>query len=122
MDGEVCTNLIPVFSLKVFPSDKIEISLLQGVDKHKLRNNYCRSLETDCLPTLIAKVLYFHHSTVGILGKLRQEALEVRKERRIVKGPFGGILGTTCQLFVYCREWLELCRPHNTTFAEATNR
>lgn len=51
-----------------------------------------RPLETDCSPTIIAQTSYLEHGWVDKSCNVREQPFEIGKERRVVEGPFRGVL------------------------------
>jgi hypothetical protein len=52
--GAVCTKLQII---SILPKPRKEISQIQRVNQHKLRQNHCRPLEIHRLPTVIFQII-----------------------------------------------------------------
>lgn len=65
---------------------------VQRIDKDELCENDSRSLEVDCFPAVIAKILDIEHSRVNMGCNLGHKPLEVSEKGRIVQSPFRSVL------------------------------
>jgi hypothetical protein len=61
---------------------------LESVEEYQFSQDYRSSLEVNCLPTRVAKILYLKHIGIKESGSLGHAPFECCKERGIVECPF----------------------------------
>lgn len=65
---------------------------MKSIDQDQFGDDHGGALEVDGLPGVVAKRLDIEQAGLDELGGLRQGPFKVGKKRRVVEGPFRGVL------------------------------